>query len=82
MSKQAEWKVVNGGRGVFDGDKMIAAVYGNAADCSPDEAMQERAKLIAAAPALLEVLEWLDEIGGLGVRVHERIRAAIAKATE
>ncbi|WWW34555.1 hypothetical protein V8017_16230 [Stenotrophomonas rhizophila] len=42
---------------------------------------EANARLIAAAPELLETLLWLDSIGGLGLRTHDRISAAIAKAT-
>lgn len=49
-----------------------------------EAAHQERMRvyrLQAAAPQMLETLQWLDSIGGLGLTAHERIRAAIAKAT-
>lgn len=42
---------------------------------------ERNARLIAAAPQLLETLQWLDQIGGLGLTPHARIRAAIAAAT-
>lgn len=38
------------------------------------------ARLIATAPELLTVLEWLHRKGGLGLDVHERLAAVIAKA--
>lgn len=38
------------------------------------------ARLIAAAPDMLAVLKWLDQLGGLGIDKHERIQAAITKA--
>lgn len=37
-------------------------------------------RLIAAAPDLLALLHWLNRKGGLGLDVHARIDAAIAKA--
>lgn len=40
------------------------------------------AKLIAAAPELLEVLEWMQIKGGLGIDVHAKIKKVIKKATE
>ena len=45
--------------------------------CSAGVYREEDAKLICAAPMMLETLEWLDKIGGLGLNVHERIQAAI-----
>ena len=55
--------------------------YGFEAPMPDVEARKANARLIAAAPEMLETLEWLDSIGGLGATPHERIRAAIAKAT-
>jgi hypothetical protein len=46
------------------------AMVGSVANC----------RLIAAAPDMLETLQWLDSIGGLGGEVHARIRAAIKNA--
>lgn len=42
---------------------------------------QANADLIAAAPEMLELLEWLDHKGGLGLDVHERLKTVVAKAT-
>lgn len=36
--------------------------------------------LIAAAPTMYEVLEWLDRRGGLGLEVHAVISTALAQA--
>lgn len=38
------------------------------------------ARLIAAAPEMLAVLEWLDQRGGLGYQKHDRSAAVVAKA--
>jgi len=45
--------------------------------CSAGVYREEDARLICAAPMMLETLKWLDQVGGLGLDVHERIRAAI-----
>jgi hypothetical protein len=45
--------------------------------CSAGVYREEDARLICAAPMMLETLEWLDRIGGLGLNVHERIKATI-----
>jgi hypothetical protein len=42
---------------------------------------EANARLIAAAPDMLDLLKWLDRKGGLGLDVHERIISVIAKAT-
>lgn len=39
-------------------------------------------QLMRAAPTMLDTLKWLDQIGGLGTTVHERITAAIAATTK
>ena len=39
------------------------------------------ARLIAAAPRMLQTLRDLDALGGLGQTAHEMLRAAIAEAT-
>jgi hypothetical protein len=43
---------------------------------------EANARLIKAAPNMLETLEWLDSIGGLGATVHERIQTVIKKARQ
>lgn len=43
--------------------------------------MMADARLIRAAPLMLETLQWLDSIGGLGRGPHAGITAAIAAAT-
>lgn len=48
--------------------------------CSAGVYREEDAKLICAAPVMLETLEWMDRLGGLGLNVHERIRKAIELA--
>lgn len=69
------------GTSVYAGKKLVAAVYGDDPECKSDDRMTANARLMAAAPDLLEALihcatdegpeqEWLD-----------RARAAIAKAT-
>lgn len=86
---QGEWEVVNGGRGIFAGDKMVAAVYGDSSDCAPDETMQANARLIASAPELLEALsELIGWVPGpeswhtdAAEKAVAKARAAIAKAT-
>jgi len=45
--------------------------------CSAGVYREEDARLICAAPTMLETLKWLDQIGGLGCQAHDRIRAAI-----
>lgn len=50
--------------------------------CSAGVYREEDALLICAAPAMLDELKRLDAIGGLGLDVHERIRAVIKLATE
>jgi hypothetical protein len=47
---------------------------------SPNED-RANATLIAAAPDLLECLQWLDRKGGLGLDVHDEISRVIEKAT-
>lgn len=49
------------GGAVFSGEKMVAAVYGDDRECNVDKRMQANARLIAAAPELLEALRDLDE---------------------
>jgi hypothetical protein len=45
------------------------------------EAAEANARLIAAAPDMLEFLQALNRIGGLGLDVHRQLDALIAKAT-
>jgi hypothetical protein len=40
----------------------------------------DNAHLIAAAPTMYEVLDWLDRRGGLGLEVHAVISTALAQA--
>jgi hypothetical protein len=54
-------------------NKRICAVY------SDNEAAD--ARLIAAAPDMLAMLEYLDRKGGLGMDIHESLRVIINKAT-
>lgn len=42
---------------------------------------EANARLIAAAPEMLTILQWLNTKGGLGYDVHDRLHAIIAKAT-
>lgn len=54
------------------------------AECSLDESMSEEAeanaRLIASAPDMLEVLQWLDSVGGKGLKEHKEIKRVINKA--
>lgn len=62
---------------IFAHGDVIGVMYGSASTNNS----QENARLVAAAPSMLELLHWLNRKGGLGLDVHERIHAAIAKAT-
>jgi hypothetical protein len=44
------------------------------------EIEEPNAHLIAAAPTMYEVLDWLDSRGGLGLEVHAVISTALAQA--
>ena len=46
-----------------------------------DDENEANARLIAAAPDMLEFLQALNRIGGLGLDVHRQLDALIAKAT-
>ena len=63
------------------GDKPLATVckgwWGEDTTGYPVEA---NAHLIAAAPTMYEVLDWLDRRGGLGLEVHAVISTALAQA--
>jgi len=68
-------------RGV--GTDQLAMVCSVQPDNGGDEAMEANARLIAAAPELLEALEWLlDDVGRASSMLGAvKARAAIAKAT-
>lgn len=55
---------------------------GNMDNGERERLAEDAARLIARAPSMLETLQWLDGIGGLGASVHERIRDEIAKAVQ
>ena len=88
MSKQAiapgSWSVVKGGRYIEDDNgNTVATVWG-----STDETAATKARLIAAAPDLLDSLAALVELARMrGGKLHEygaaldAADAAIAKAT-
>jgi hypothetical protein len=46
-----------------------------------DDENEANARLIAAAPDMLEFLQALNRIGGLGLDVHRQLDALIDKAT-
>lgn len=66
--------------------KMTASVYGDHEDCEPDERMIANARLIAAAPELLEALQMflvekpIDEVIAYARECRAKASAAIAKA--
>lgn len=68
---------------VWAGEKMVAAVYGDDPDCKHDARMKANARLIAAAPELLDVLKaMLDDVGrASSLPSAVKARAVIAKAT-
>jgi len=49
-------------------------------DHAGNETTKANAKLIASAPELLEMLQYLNACGGLGTEKHERIEALIKKS--
>lgn len=75
--------------GVFAQDVLVASVYGDDPDCRPDDRMWANARLIAAAPELLDALQWLVDLmpdPELDIDTVQReqvikAKAAIAKAT-
>jgi hypothetical protein len=50
--------------------------------CSAGVYREEDARLICAAPMMLETLEWLDRVDGLGPDVRERIKGALKFARQ
>lgn len=78
------WDARSFNGGVFAQDVFVASVYGDDPDCRPDDRMRANARLIAAAPELLDALIELADCGAEAwgedrpcVRIA---RAAIAKA--
>jgi hypothetical protein len=43
--------------------------------------LRDHERLVAAAPEMLEFLQALNSMGGLGLDVHRQLDALIAKAT-
>lgn len=75
-----EWDVVKFDTSAGDDPWFIAAVF----DGAEGRLSADNARLIAAAPDLLEVVsDWLDVGNSMSGRriIRERARAAIAKAT-
>ena len=76
------------GTAVWSDKQLVASVYGDDPDCKPDERMKANARLIAAAPELLEALKLCAGVCA-GETLNKRTlvlalcraRAAIAKAT-
>ena len=83
------WKVANNSRSVLAGPVKINQQAGPAAQCAAVEAKNEftlraNARLIAAAPEMLEALtelvEWSKTSNGTSKQVVDKAKAAIAKA--
>lgn len=70
------------GTGDFEGMTVIANVSPKM-DYSRDMATQSaNALLISKAPEMLEMLNYLNNKGGLGLETHERLDNLIKEATE
>ena len=71
---------------VYNGTKRIALCYNLFEnDTSLNVSVEEgkaNALLISKAPEMLEMLQWLNRKGGLGLDVHEQIEQLIKQATE
>ena len=83
------WKVANNSRSVLAGTVKINQQAGPAAQSAAVEAKNEftlraNAKLISAAPEMLEALtelvEWSKRSNGTSKQVVDKAKAAIAKA--
>jgi hypothetical protein len=66
---------------IWSGEKIIAVAYGDDPDCKPDGRMKANARLIAAAPDLLNALTVLADVAERKGIPCDAARAAIAKAT-
>jgi hypothetical protein len=78
------WAVLSdtGAVGVAVGEwKMTASVYGDHPECEPDERLAANARLIAAAPDLLDIAETIALDSTSPHQWIDELRAAIAKAT-
>lgn len=85
------WTITSWATGAVNGphDRMVASVYGDHADCQRDERQDANARLIAAAPDLLEALrkvrDWMDDPVEnmrcpVDMELASAIRIAVAKA--
>ncbi|ENT5139877.1 hypothetical protein [Pseudomonas aeruginosa] len=81
MVDYSEYLSEGGGLCVMHGNDCIAVV----GDFNPEQPIDANAKLIAAAPELLEALKWVIERNDAGQFIDgecmKSARAAIAKAT-
>ena len=72
------YRTKNGGLCVMNGNDCIAIV----GDGNTHHPIEVNALLISKAPEMLEMLQYLNRRGGLGLDIHNKIEQLINQATE